>query len=220
MFDGPPHELTDAICWTSTVAKGGWNERRRAALALPPHRIPAELAGADRLEPACAVCRLCLERHRHQLGRALSSAWATAAISSRGCFRRMFALDKLSLLYTGMVESLQIAIIATVGGVLISLPLGLAAARNLAPAAARLDRARADRAVPQLSSGHRRDPVRQGGRFRRSRRHAGADRCLAGLPVEAGRRGGGGNVDEASGGGARHRLAVSLGRGHEPCCRR
>jgi phosphonate ABC transporter permease subunit PhnE len=45
-----------------------------------------------------------------------------------------FAPDKLALLYSGMVESLQIAIIATVVGVLISLPLGLAAARNLAPA--------------------------------------------------------------------------------------
>jgi phosphonate ABC transporter permease subunit PhnE len=45
-----------------------------------------------------------------------------------------FAPDKLALLYNGMVESLQIAIIATVVGVLLSLPLGLAAARNLAPA--------------------------------------------------------------------------------------
>jgi len=44
-----------------------------------------------------------------------------------------FAPDKLALLYSGMVESLQIAIVATVVGVLISLPLGLAAARNLAP---------------------------------------------------------------------------------------
>ena len=51
---------------------------------------------------------------------------------------RMFppntAADKLALLYTGMSESLQIAIIATAVGVLLSLPLGLAAARNLAPA--------------------------------------------------------------------------------------
>jgi len=50
---------------------------------------------------------------------------------------RMFppntAADKLSLLYDGMSESLQIAIIATAVGVLLSLPLGLAAARNLAP---------------------------------------------------------------------------------------
>jgi phosphonate ABC transporter permease subunit PhnE len=51
---------------------------------------------------------------------------------------RMFppntATDKLELLYNGMSESLQIAIIATAVGVLLSLPLGLAAARNLAPA--------------------------------------------------------------------------------------
>jgi len=50
---------------------------------------------------------------------------------------RMFppntAADKLGLLYDGMSESLQIAIIATAVGVLLSLPLGLAAARNLAP---------------------------------------------------------------------------------------
>lgn len=51
---------------------------------------------------------------------------------------RMFppnvAADKLHLLTTGMAESLQIAILATVIGVLLSVPLGLAAARNLAPA--------------------------------------------------------------------------------------
>jgi len=45
-----------------------------------------------------------------------------------------FAPDKLGLLYAGMAESLQIAIIATVVGIVLSLPLGLAAARNLAPA--------------------------------------------------------------------------------------
>jgi ABC-type phosphate/phosphonate transport system permease subunit len=44
-----------------------------------------------------------------------------------------FAHDKLELLYSGMLESLQIAIIATVAGVLLSLPLGLMAARNLSP---------------------------------------------------------------------------------------
>jgi phosphonate ABC transporter permease subunit PhnE len=41
--------------------------------------------------------------------------------------------DKLKLLYSGMIESLQIAIIATVFGVLLSLPLGIAAARNMSP---------------------------------------------------------------------------------------
>ena len=41
--------------------------------------------------------------------------------------------DKLDLLRGGMIESLQIAILATVVGVLLSLPLGLCAARNLSP---------------------------------------------------------------------------------------
>ena len=44
-----------------------------------------------------------------------------------------FAPDKMELLYNGMLESLQIAILATVFGTLISLPLGIAAARNLSP---------------------------------------------------------------------------------------
>jgi phosphonate ABC transporter permease subunit PhnE len=50
---------------------------------------------------------------------------------------RMFPPDfspgKMRLLVEGMIESLQIAIIATVIGVLLSLPLGLTAARNLSP---------------------------------------------------------------------------------------
>jgi len=50
---------------------------------------------------------------------------------------RMFppnlAPDKLELLWTGMVESIQIAVLATVFGILGSLPLGLMAARNLTP---------------------------------------------------------------------------------------
>ncbi len=51
---------------------------------------------------------------------------------------RMFppnvAPDKMELLAQGMTESLQIAIIATACGILLSLPLGLCAARNLSPA--------------------------------------------------------------------------------------
>ena len=50
---------------------------------------------------------------------------------------RMFppntAADKMQLLWSGMLESLQIAIIATAAGVLLALPLGLFAARNLMP---------------------------------------------------------------------------------------
>jgi phosphonate ABC transporter permease subunit PhnE len=43
------------------------------------------------------------------------------------------ARDKLLLLEQGMLESLQIAIIATIVGVTLALPLGLMAARNLMP---------------------------------------------------------------------------------------
>jgi len=44
-----------------------------------------------------------------------------------------FEADKLELIRDGMLESLQIAVLATFFGVLLSLPMGLAAARNLAP---------------------------------------------------------------------------------------
>ncbi len=45
-----------------------------------------------------------------------------------------FSADKQSLLTAGMMESLQIAILSTVFGILFAMPLGLAAARNLSPA--------------------------------------------------------------------------------------
>lgn len=41
--------------------------------------------------------------------------------------------DKLELIYSGILESLQIAVLATFFGILLSLPLGLMAARNLSP---------------------------------------------------------------------------------------
>lgn len=49
---------------------------------------------------------------------------------------RMFPpnFERWELLMTGVVESLQIAIIATFFGIMISLPIGLLAARNLMPA--------------------------------------------------------------------------------------
>lgn len=53
---------------------------------------------------------------------------------------RMFPpdLSKMDILWTGLKESLQIAVLATVAGVALSLPIGLLAARNLAPGAVRL----------------------------------------------------------------------------------
>ena len=48
---------------------------------------------------------------------------------------RMFPPNfaRWELLLEGMIESIQIAVLATVGGIILSLPLGLMAARNLAP---------------------------------------------------------------------------------------
>ena len=70
----------------------------------------------------------------------LEITWArfVAGISHAGdFFARMwppnFEASKLDLLQTGMIESIQIAILATFVGVLLSLPLGLLAARNLMP---------------------------------------------------------------------------------------
>ena len=70
----------------------------------------------------------------------LDISWArlVAGIDHGARFiERMFppnvATDKLELLSSGMIESLQIAIVATVVGVALSLPLGLTAARNLTP---------------------------------------------------------------------------------------
>lgn len=47
-------------------------------------------------------------------------------------------LSKMDILWSGLKESLQIAVLATVAGVALSLPIGLLAARNLMPAAVRL----------------------------------------------------------------------------------
>ncbi len=85
-----------------------------------------------------------------------------------------FAADKLALLYSGMLESMQIAIFATAFGIALSVPLGFAAARNLSLRPARLVHARADRALALVSSGDRRDPVRESGRLRCARGHSGA----------------------------------------------
>lgn len=45
-----------------------------------------------------------------------------------------FAADKLLLMSEGLLESVQIAILATAVGILLAIPIGLMAARNLAPA--------------------------------------------------------------------------------------
>jgi phosphonate transport system permease protein len=44
-----------------------------------------------------------------------------------------FAADKITMMTEGLMESVQIAILATAVGILLSLPIGLAASRNLVP---------------------------------------------------------------------------------------
>lgn len=62
---------------------------------------------------------------------------ARGMVNAVRLFDRMFPPnlqpDKLDLIKDGMIESIQIAILATFVGVLLSLPMGLAAARNLSP---------------------------------------------------------------------------------------
>ena len=100
----------------------------RAQRAAFPPNWPARLALAALalyVVYACSVLDITWARFVEGFGhgsRLLSRVWPPN-----------FAPDKLALLRAGMLESLQIAILATVIGVLVSLPLGLAAARNLVP---------------------------------------------------------------------------------------
>lgn len=84
------------------------------------------------------------------IGLALYAAWALAQMNfslervvggwpqAVKLLGRMFPpnlqADKLELITHGLLESIQIAVIATCAGVVLSLPLALMAARNLAPA--------------------------------------------------------------------------------------
>jgi phosphonate ABC transporter permease subunit PhnE len=96
-------------------------------IAFPPNwpaRI-AFIALALYVVYACSILDLTWER--------LLAGFGHGARFISRMFPPNVAPDKLQLLFDGMTESLQIAIIATAAGVLMSLPLGLAAARNLAP---------------------------------------------------------------------------------------
>ena len=89
---------------------------------------------------------------------------------------RMFPpnFSRWQLIASGIVESLQIAVIATFFGILLSLPIGLMAARNLIAALDQLADARLHRIMPVFSSDHRRYPFCQGDRLRCPGRRHGA----------------------------------------------
>ena len=166
VFDGPPSSARgSAPAGQSMAARGGSNERRRPArrrrVAFPPN-WPVRIG------------LLALALYVLYASTVLDITWARFLIGLEQGARfisRMFppnvAPDKLQLLYSGMIESLQIAIIATAVGVLLSLPLGLAAARNLAPAPIAWAARAPDRRVPHL-------PSRSSSRSCSSRRSASA----------------------------------------------
>ena len=97
-------------------------------VAFPPNwptRI-ACIALALSVVYACSILDISRER--------LIAGFAHAARFVSRMFPPNFAPDKLELLYTGMLESLQIAVLASTLGIVLSLPIGFVAARNLMPA--------------------------------------------------------------------------------------
>jgi phosphonate ABC transporter permease subunit PhnE len=105
------------------VARAGSNERGACPVYWPARSglvaaIAYVLYASSILEITWPRFLLGLEQGSRFLGRMVPPDLAT---------------DKLALLQAGMLESLQIAILASVFGTLISLPLGIAAARNVSP---------------------------------------------------------------------------------------
>jgi phosphonate ABC transporter permease subunit PhnE len=104
-------------------------------LAAAPHRRPFPPNWQFR------IGLIALVAYALYASQILDITWArfVLGIDHGGHFlARMFppevAPDKLALLYSGMLESIQIAVLSTAAGVALSMPLGLAAARNLSPA--------------------------------------------------------------------------------------
>ena len=128
--------------------------------------------------------------------------------------------SKMALIQEGMIESLQIAILATAVGVLFSVPLGLISARNLMPSWAAWIGRGVHRAVPHVPSRDRRDPVREGRGLRRACRHPRADRVINGLHLQAHRRGDRGDQFEAGRSRARDRRSFLVDGSSWGSCRR
>ena len=163
----------------STAARVGWSERRRIHAAGRPDGLRAELErGAIgwlllAVYVVYAGWQLGFSAERFSTGLEHGHALPGADVSAE--FRPMGADP------SGIVESLQIAVIATFFGILLSLPIGLLAARNLMPAWISWPTRGFIALCRSLSSDHRRDPVRQGDRLRRAGRRHGPDRGSIGF---------------------------------------
>jgi len=110
----------------STAARPSRDLHRRAFPVNLPVRL-AWLGLAVYIVYALAQLEVSLER--------IVGGWPQAVRLLGRMFPPNFQADKLELITQGLLESLQIAVIATFVGVLLSLPLALMAARNLSPAA-------------------------------------------------------------------------------------
>ena len=104
------------------------SDRARASAALAPSWTRRGLYLALALYTVYAASTLDITAERFQRGlgegaRLLGRLWPPNLQAS-----------KLELLREGMLESIEIAVLATAAGVALSIPLGLCAARNLMPA--------------------------------------------------------------------------------------
>jgi hypothetical protein len=132
-------------------------------------------------------------------------------------------LSKGDILWNGMIESMQMAVLASVLGIVISLPLGLLGARNLMPQPVTWVARAVVAACRSLHPGDRRDRVCQGGWLWSDGGHSGVDGGLDWFHRQAVCRGDRGNFGQTSRGSACHRRLVCerdlVWRAATRCCR-
>src|SRR5262245_6394069 len=187
------------------AARTGWSdERRRASPCSPPQLVGAGGLGAVR----------CLSGLRR-----LASGVHARAVRGRPRARREVPVAPLSarLPPLGAPAQGHAREPADRGGRLCTRRGAVAPAfahggAEPNAAVAHVAGAARDGSLPFLPPRDCRDPVRQGGRLRRARRHPRADRRLGRVPREALHRGDRGDLAQAGRGDPRERCAVPVGR--------
>src|SRR5829696_1752016 len=193
------------ISSASTAARAGSNERSAAARRAGAPRLRAELARPPRLGAAPALRRLRRLAARLHLGALCgrSRAWrAVPCPHVPAQFRALAAPLRRDRRKPADCRDRDL---------FRHPPVAPGRPSRVAQPDAALDHLagpRLHRALPLVPSDHRRDPVREGARLRRARRHHGSHRRLDRLHLEAVRRGHRGDLPEAgrSRAGDRRRL--------------